>query len=113
MCEALPLFVNMLEWVQDSQDVFKKVNDSAQRSNFDPAMLETCLKLDKSIHDLIHSVIDVQTLMADPTLQPGEQILEFFMYLDAGDWVPFLKNAFLNDVRYNFDEEAYWSRKGA
>lgn len=111
LCEALPLFVKMVEWVQDSFDVFKKVNDSAQRSNFDPAMLETCLKLDKSIHDLIDSVIDVQTIMADPTLQPGEQILEFFVYLDADDWVPFLKNAFLNDVSYNFDEEAYWSRK--
>jgi hypothetical protein len=76
-------------------------------------MLEMCLKLNKSIHDLMDSVIDVQTIMKDPALPANAQILECFVYLDAGDWVPILKDAFLDDVSYNFDEEAYWSRKGA
>lgn len=111
MCEALPVFVNMLVWVQDTQDVAKLVFDSAQRSSFDPDMRETFNKLVKSIQDLGNSVVAVQTIIRDPDLQPGEQIEECFAYLEADDWVPIMKNAFFEGVRYNFDEEAYWSRK--
>jgi len=111
MCEALPLFVNMLAWFRDTQDVAKLVFDSVQRSSFDPDMREMFNKLVKSIQDFAASIVAVQTIIRDPNLQPGEQIEECFAYLNAEDWVPIMKNTFFEGVRYNFDEEAYWSRK--
>ena len=111
MCEALPLFVKMLAWLQDAKLVFRKVNDSNQQPNIQPDMYETFLKLDKSLNALAHSVVAVQTIMTDPDLPANEQIVECFAYLEADDWVPIMKNRFFEGVRYNFDAVDYWSRK--